>query len=191
VDGVYAIAATLLVLELRLPDVAPGELGPALGELGGDFAAYGIGFLQMVSGWLQTRRLETWLRGIDHYATLLVLASLGVYSLTPFTTTALARAFADPRDLGSAVRLTAVQLTLALLIWAGLVVYARVAGLLRDDLDPDQATLYLRGSLFVWVVPPVALMVSYVSPAGGLVVLVGLHVLALLPLEAHPDARQA
>ncbi len=83
VDGVYAIAATLLVLELPLPDVAPGELGPALGELGGGFAAYGIGFLQMVSGWLQTRRLETWLRGVDHYATLLVMASLGVYSLTP------------------------------------------------------------------------------------------------------------
>lgn len=51
VDGVYAIAATLLVLELRLPEEVPaGELGEALGALGPQYAAYAIGFLQMVAG---------------------------------------------------------------------------------------------------------------------------------------------
>ena len=31
-DGVFAIAATLLVLELKVPHVEPGELGGALLE---------------------------------------------------------------------------------------------------------------------------------------------------------------
>lgn len=186
IDGVYAIAATLLVLELRVPEeLEPGQLGEALSELVGLYGAFGIGFLQMVVGWLQTRRLESLLRGIDHYATLLMLASLGIYSLTPFITITLARAFADPRDLGSAVRLYAVQLTIALVLWAALLLYARAAGLFRDDLDADGFQLYFRGGLVVTVVPPLAWALAYVAPEVALVLLVSLNVLALLPVEAH------
>ena len=78
VDGVYAIAATLLVIELRPPgDAPPGELGAELRHMWPEYVAYAIGFSQMIAGWLQTRRLDAWMRGIDHYATLLVLVSDG------------------------------------------------------------------------------------------------------------------
>jgi hypothetical protein len=30
------------------------------------YLAYAIGFTQMIAGWLQTRRLDAWMRGIDH-----------------------------------------------------------------------------------------------------------------------------
>jgi uncharacterized membrane protein len=186
VDGVYAIAATLLVIELRPPeDIPPGELGHALTELGPLYWAYAIGFLQMIAGWLQTRRLDAWMRGIDHYATLLVLLSLGIYALTPFSTAVLARALGSNDDLGTAVRLTSLLLFVAVLLFAFLLRYSRASGLLRDDIDPDARGLYLRNSMLVPAFPLLAFGLSYDFPWVGLVVLVSLNVLGLLPLESH------
>ena len=190
VDGVYAIAATLLVLELRPPENVPhGELGHELLELGPEYAAYAIGFLQMITGWLQSRRLDAWMRGIDHYGTLLMLLTVGVYALTPFTTAVLAHAFGDPDDLGTAVRLFAILLFAALLLFVALLLYARSSGLLRDDIDPDARTLYLRNAMLAPLVPLVAFALSYVAPWLGLALLIGLNLLGLLPLESHrpPD----
>lgn len=186
VDGVYAIAATLLVIDLRLPENVPhGELGHALGHLGPLYWAYAIGFLQMIAGWLQTRRLDAWMRGVDHYATLLVLLINGFYALTPFSTAVLAHALGSNDDLGTAVRLSSALLFFAVLLFAVLLRYARAAGLLRDDIDPDARRLYLRNSVLVPVFPVVAFALSYDFPWVGLVLLVGLNVLGLLPLESH------
>jgi uncharacterized membrane protein len=189
VDGVYAIAATLLVIELRPPeDVEPGRLGDALLHLGPEYVAYALGFVQMVAGWLQSRRLDAWMRGVDHYATLLVLLSIGVYSLTPFSTAVLAQALAsdDRRDLGTAVRLLALLLFVALVAFAALLLYARGAGLIRDDVDHEAVSLYLRTAVFVVpLVPVAAALVSYGSAWVGLGLVVLLNLLGLLPLESH------
>jgi uncharacterized membrane protein len=193
VDGVYAIAATLLVIELRPPeDAPPGELGSELLGLGPQYWAYAIGFVQMVAGWLQSRRLDAWMRGVDHYATLLVLVTVGIYALTPFSTIVLAQAFGseDRHDLGTAVRLMALLLLVALLAFAGLLLYARGTGLLRSDVDPAALSLYLRTAVFVVpLVPLVAFAASYVTPWLALGLLVLLNLLGLLPLESHrpPD----
>ena len=186
VDGVYAIAATLLVIELQPPeDAAPGELGHELVELAPQYWAYAIGFLQMIVGWLQTRRLDAWMRGVDHYATLLILFSVGIYALTPFSTAVLAHALDSNADLGTAVRLTSGLLFVALLVFICLLRYARASGLLRDDIDPDARRLYLRNSLLAPLVPVLAFALSFDFPWVGLVLLVGLNVLGLLPLESH------
>lgn len=187
VDGVYAIAATLLVIELRPPeDAPPGELGSELLHLGPLYAAYAIGFLQMVAGWLQSRRLDAWMRGVDHYATLLVLLAVGIYALTPFSTAVLAHALDSPADLGTAVRLQALLLFVALVAFAALLLYARASGLLRADVEEAALSLYLRTAVFVVpLVPVAALAVSYASAWVGLALLVGLNLLALLPLESH------
>jgi len=190
VDGVYAIAATLLVIELRPPeDAPPGELGSELLHLGPEYWAYAIGFLSMIAGWLQTRRLDAWMRGVDHYATLLVIFSLGIYALTPFSTVVLAHALGSNDDLGTAVRLISGLLFAALVVFAGLVLYARSYGLLREDVGDDARTLYLRASMILPVVPVIAFLLSYDFPWVGLGLLVALNVLGLLPLEAHrpPD----
>lgn len=190
IDGVYAIAATLLVLELRLPEsIEPGQLGHELAGLGPQYAAYAIGFLQMIAGWLQSRRLDAWMNGVDHYATLLTVASVAIFALTPFTTAVLARSFSDARDVGAAVRLSSGLLLVATVVWAATIAYARRVGLLRTDLDPDAVTLYVRLGALAWIGPLLALLVSYVASWAALAILVGLYLLALLPLEAHPDRR--
>ena len=187
VDGVYAIAATLLVIELRPPaDAAPGQLGEGLRHLWPEYVAYAIGFTQMIAGWLQTRRLDAWMRGIDHYATLLVLLSVGIYALTPFSTAVLATAIGDHADLATAVRLSATLLFVALVAFAALLLYARSSGLLRDDVQPDALTLYVRTAVFVApLVPVLAFIVAGMAPWVGLAMIVGLNLLGLLPLEVH------
>lgn len=196
VDGVYAIAATLLVIELRPPeDAEPGQLGAEVLHLAPQYWAYAIGFVQMVAGWLQSRRLDAWSRGVDHYATLLVLLAVGVYSLTPFSTAVLAGALrsGDRHDLGIAVRLLAILLFVALVAYAGLLLYMRWAGLLRADVEPAALLLYLRTAVFVVpVVPVIAFAVSYGAPWLGLILIVGLNLLGLLPLESHrpPDGAE-
>jgi uncharacterized membrane protein len=187
VDGVYAIAATLLVIDLRLPaDAAPGELGEQLRHLWPEYLAYAIGFVQMIAGWLQTRRLDAWMRGVDHYATLLVLLSVGIYALTPFTTSVLATAIGNRADLATAVRLSAALLFVALVAFAALLLYARSSGLLRDDVQADALTLYVRTAVFVTpLVPVLAFAVAGVQPWVGLALVVGLNLLGLLPLESH------
>jgi uncharacterized membrane protein len=186
VDGVYAIAATLLVIELRPPADPAGHLGEELRHMWPEYLAYAIGFTQMIAGWLQTRRLDAWMRGIDHYATLLVLFSVGIYALTPFSTAVLATAIGSHADLGTAVQLSAALLFLALVAFAGLLLYARSAGLLRDDVQPDALILYMRTAVFVVpLVPVLVFVVAAVAPWAGLALLVGLNLLGLLPLESH------
>jgi uncharacterized membrane protein len=186
VDGVYAIAATLLVIELRPPeDAPPGELGSELLHMAPAYWAYGIGFLQMVAGWLQTRRTDAWMRGVDHYATLLVLLITGIYALTPFSIAVLSHALDNNDDLGTAVRLFSVLLFIALVVFVGLLRYSRATGLLRDDVAPDALRLYLRNSMLAPAVPVLAFVLSFDFPWVGLALLVGLNVLGLLPLESH------
>jgi uncharacterized membrane protein len=181
VDGVYAIAATLLVIELRPPADAAGHLGEELRHMWPEYLAYAIGFTQMIAGWLQTRRLDAWMRGIDHYATLLVLFSVGIYALTPFST-----AIGNRTDLSTAVQLSATLLFVALVAFAGLLLYARSAGLLRGDVQPDALILYMRMAVFIVpLVPVLVFVVAAVAPWAGLALLIGLNLLGLLPLESH------
>jgi uncharacterized membrane protein len=186
VDGVYAIAATLLVIELRPPADAAGHLGEELRHMWPEYLAYAIGFTQMIAGWLQTRRLDAWMRGIDHYATLLVLFSVGIYALTPFSTAVLATAIGNRTDLSTAVQLSAALLFVALVAFAGLLLYARSAGLLRGDVQPDALILYTRMAVFIVpLVPVLVFVVAAVAPWAGLALLIGLNLLGLLPLESH------
>jgi Na+-driven multidrug efflux pump len=128
------------------------------------------------------------MRGVDHYATLLVLLAVGIYALTPFSTSVLASALGsgDRHDLGTAVRLMATLLFIALVAFAALLLYSRAVGLLRADVEPAALSLYLRTAVLVApLVPLVAFAVSYGSAWAGLILIVGLNLLGLLPLESH------
>jgi len=71
-DAVYAIAATLLVLELQPPDAEHGHLAAALIDQWPTYLVYALGCIQIVGGWGVMRRISAWSSGLDHYAMLLV-----------------------------------------------------------------------------------------------------------------------
>jgi uncharacterized membrane protein len=86
-DGVYAIALTLLVLDLKVPEV-PGITNPQLMadllQQLPNFIAYVIGFLVVAFFWMGHHRLFQSVILCDEWALLLNLAHLLFISLTPY-----------------------------------------------------------------------------------------------------------
>jgi TMEM175 potassium channel family protein len=86
-DGVYAIALTLLVLDLKVPDV-PGITNPQLRadllQQIPNFIAYVIGFLVVAFFWMNHHRIFQSATMCDEKALLLNLAHLLFVSLTPY-----------------------------------------------------------------------------------------------------------
>ncbi len=95
-DGLFAVAMTLLVLDLRVPvglaASAASEHGlwDALLKLGPSFAAYLLSFTMLGTFWLAQHTLLTILGRCDRTLTWIHLGFLFVVSLLPFSATLLA-----------------------------------------------------------------------------------------------------
>jgi TMEM175 potassium channel family protein len=90
-DGVFAIAITLLVLDIHVPSPGPGQsLGHELAVRWPSYAAYVVSFLSIGIIWINHHAMFRRLRVVDHSIlvwNLLLLMSVGVL---PFTTALMA-----------------------------------------------------------------------------------------------------
>ena len=82
-DGVFAIAITLLALELRPPEEWHGGVGELLAAMGRPLFAYGAGFLIIGGFWVVHRRLFAKLRRVDAIGTILALLLLFLVAGVP------------------------------------------------------------------------------------------------------------
>ena len=96
-DGVFAIAITLLILEIRLPhELQPGTLGSVLMKLWPSYLAFLTSFGTIGIMWVNHHRLFTLINRIDDgLIGLNVLLLLGI-TWIPFPTTVLARYLLGP-----------------------------------------------------------------------------------------------
>jgi uncharacterized membrane protein len=88
-DGVFAIALTLLVLNITLPNIAPGresELGRKLLDHAGEFESYALSFAVISLLWIRHHSLFRVLKRIDTQLTVLNLAYLGFVAFLPYPT---------------------------------------------------------------------------------------------------------
>jgi uncharacterized membrane protein len=133
-DGVFAIAATLLVLELKIPE-AGGQvpLAQALTHVVPSFLAYALSFFVIALFWSGYHRLMAIVSELDRSIVYLNVVFLFFISLQPFPTALLGRYGAT--FLAVALYATVMALTGAMLflIWARAV---RSPHLLR--VDPKQ-----------------------------------------------------
>jgi uncharacterized membrane protein len=90
-DGVFAIAITLLVLNVDVPRVPGSDLGPAISHLSSAFVAYGIGFAVMGLFWYEHHKLSSSLARSNGRLVLANTVLLAVVALMPFTTAVLGR----------------------------------------------------------------------------------------------------
>ena len=94
-DGVFAIAITLLVLEIRLPEPKPGShssLSSALlVELWPDFYSFLISFWFVGTLWIAHHRVFRYIRDYDRGLLLVNLFFLMWIVLLPFSATLLSR----------------------------------------------------------------------------------------------------
>jgi uncharacterized membrane protein len=85
-DGVMAVAITLLVLNLNVPNVGKGELDDQLFDLLPSFASYLLAFLLIGRFWYIHHRLFQSIRAFDERLIALNLLFLALIALVPFTT---------------------------------------------------------------------------------------------------------
>lgn len=91
-DGVFAIAITLLALELKLPEGWDGSVEQLFGATGRPLIGYLFGFGLVGVFWLMHRRLFAQLEQVDRVITILNLLLLGLIGLTPYVAKMIAEA---------------------------------------------------------------------------------------------------
>jgi uncharacterized membrane protein len=184
VDGVFAIATTLLVLELRLPEqLGAGQLTHALANLEGRFGAYALGFLQTFGGWSVSHRLSSRLKGVDQWVVLSLGLGLAFVSLIPFSTAALAASLRDPANFRTAMALVT---GLGFFSTVSLVVatfHAWHAGLFIDGYTKEHFDWLSRLMIAALVGFAFAFVFSFVNAYIALVPTVLGYMATLLPLR--------
>ena len=90
-DGVFAIAITLLIIEVRVPHVEEGHsLADALGDQWAQYVAYAISFTVIGIIWLNHHHVLTEVARVTRRLALINLALLAAIAFLPFPTALLA-----------------------------------------------------------------------------------------------------
>jgi uncharacterized membrane protein len=128
-DAVFAIAITLLVIDLRLPDIGEhasnDALVDALRAIGPRIAAYALSFAVIGLYWLAHWRRYHYIVRADQRLALINLVLLGFVAFIPFPTAVMG----EHGDLPAALILYVTTLTVAGLIGPATLVYASRNGL--------------------------------------------------------------
>jgi uncharacterized membrane protein len=102
-DGVFAIAVTLLILEVKVPHIAAGEsLWTALGSLWPSYAAFALSFFVILVTWIAHHDLMRLVRGTNIPLQIANGAALAYVTFIPFPTAVLAENLGGP-NLSTAV----------------------------------------------------------------------------------------
>ena len=146
-DGVFAIAATLLVLELKIPHAEPGGLPVALLERWPSYATYVVSFLTIGIIWVNHHAVMDRIKSVNRPLLFLNLVFLMSVAVIPFPTALLAdylRAGHDERLAAAIYGVTMAVMGITFgLIWA----YAVLSDdLLHQGIDRDRA----RRSLLIF-----------------------------------------
>ncbi len=198
-DGVFAIAITLLVLELKpaIDHVLEGhpEIGlfGAMWEQWPIFLAFVISFATLGIMWLNHHRLFNLIIRIDHTLLVLNLFVLFAATVVPFPTALLGEYSKDPTSFRDATLLYGGAFVLVAIAYNLLWRYATYRNHLLDQhVDPQQVKRINRQYLFGPIMYAVAFALAWVSPVLSLGVEALLAAFYLLPgIELkRPDAKQ-
>jgi uncharacterized membrane protein len=180
-DGVFAIAITILVLELSVPEGSGDDLLGAILEQWPSYMAYLVSFMTIGIVWLKHSLITEMLAGADAAVMRLNLALLLLVSFLPFPTTLIAEHL-DASDGAERVAVVfyGIVLLLISLLLSALWRYALTADLVDEAAsasDRAEVTATLTPSLgFYAVTIAVALVAPKLAVAGMLAVAVWLGI---------------
>jgi uncharacterized membrane protein len=129
-DGVFAIALTLLVLNIGVPSrVVHGKLGSGLLDHNTEFQSYALSFAVIAVLWVRHHTFFRVLEKIDGRITLLNLAYLGFVAFLPYPTRIVGQYSGEP----ASVALYAITVAIIATIGGIMRTYALRAGLLSEQ----------------------------------------------------------
>lgn len=187
-DGVFAVAMTLLVLDLRAPiaDLAhysDVDLAAGIASLSPNFAAYLLSFIMLGTFWLAQHALVRMAGPADQVFTWSQIGFLLVACLLPFSASVLA----EHLDLRLAVGIYwANLLLLGVLLWVSCSYLRR-----RDQGERPDLTVFRRrilvAQVLYFVAAALCLLNTYVSVAA--LTIVGLYFVVSPMVERSRAAR--
>jgi uncharacterized membrane protein len=200
-DGIFAVAMTLLVLDLRVPVLKvrhgehplwdPGvwhsehEVWKALTELGPHFLPYAMSFMTLGIFWVGQQTQFNYFSATDRHLTWIHIAFLAVVSLMPFSTGLVSEYVT--------YRLPFVLYWLNLLL-LGLVLlasirHARRAGLLKPDTTDAVLTALRRRVFFYQACYALAVALCVVNTYASMVALIVLQLMSAIAPPIPPFNR--
>jgi uncharacterized membrane protein len=187
-DGVFAIAITLLILEIRVPTaLGPGGLWPALAAQWSSYAAYVLSFLVIGIMWANHHNIFRYIGRANHLFVMLNLALMFWVAVLPFPTAVLATYLRQPEHRTAATVLYGATLTFTALCYNLLWRYAATGRrLLRPDAGQDLVDGVTREYRFGPVYYVVATLVAFVNVWASLAIHAGLAALFVLPTKSRP-----
>ncbi len=191
-DGVFAIIITILVLDVRVPDLASGQsLRDSLDEVWPTLVSWIISFLIVGLYWVWHRGTFANVRAADLATVALNLLFLLPVSLVPYAASAIGEYPDDPLALhlygGVLVATTSVRVVLVMYL-------DRHPALLWETPTPQVRRLRVLAAAFPLAVYAVAIAVADASPALSRILfflLPGFYVLLLVILRSDRRTRVA
>lgn len=170
-DGVFAIAITLLILNIAVPDSTPGRLAHDLLAQWPSYLAYIASFLLIGIYWVNHHAMFRKIAHTDRgllFANLLFLMSI---AFMPFPTAVLARFLRAGHDQRTAAVVYGLAAWLAALTFVAIWIYAaRRRQLLRGDLGDRESAVMTLQTLGGPAVYLAAIGVAFINPVAALVV---------------------
>lgn len=162
-DGIFAIAATLLILNVTVLENRP--LGPELVRIWPSYAAYAVSFVTIGVIWANHHLVMHQVARTDRTFLVLNVLFLMVIAFIPFPTRLLAVYITTPEAEAAALAY-GVTLTLTAVLFNALWRYAAWGRrLIREDADPRAVSGISRSYVPGPIIYFVATVIALVSPA--------------------------
>ena len=183
-DGVSAIAITLLVLDIHVPDVERGGLAHALAHQWPSYAAFALTFIVIGIMWVNHHAMFQQVTRVDRALLFLNIGLLLGIAFLPFPTALVAKYLREGNDGRVA---TAIYSTTMVLIGCGFLVLwwylGRHAELLRPDFGPAGARVAFRRTIVGPVSYAASIVVALVAPIAALVMYAALAIYFVVPQQ--------
>jgi uncharacterized membrane protein len=165
-DGVFAIAITLLVLDLHVPAPGSGTLGHELLAQWPSYAAYVVSFFTIGIIWINHHAAFNRLRAVDHSILIWNLALLLTVGILPFTTSLMATYLKEGsgENLAAAIYGGSYLLMGAVFVGANRHILRSRARLLKEPMNPEAARRTLHFAALGQIPYLVATLLAFVSP---------------------------
>ncbi len=193
-DGVFAIAITLLILEVKIPhvqEVSPGSLTQLLLHLWPSYGAYVLSFVMIGIYWANHHYICRYFVRSDHAFNLLHVLFLMCVSFIPFPTAILGQYVTHPEARCAAVTFYVLGMLLPAAAWLLIWLYASHGHRL---LEPNLDHGFVQRLTWQFVVSNLlyagALAIALWWPLVSLTICIGLTLLYLLP-PPQPLGRKA
>ena len=196
-DAVFAIAITLLIIEVRLPPhdevVRRGGLGPTLLDLWPSYLAYLISFIVIGIMWANHYNVMKLIDRTDHRFITLNLLLLLCIAFLPFPTAVMAEHLNNPHERSVGVAFYCGCFTLTALLYFLMWWHAaKGRRLIAQHVSDEAVRAVTRAYAPGWLLYLVATLLAFVHVAISLTLVLALAALYMFPRAgAHAAAKKA